>query len=95
MEYTIPIMAVFMKKKWLYALSLLWAQNKFTFGLTRTCSRETSGFSLSQTTDMKHALITGNYGVQKSFIVLYLMKHLRTEFLTNHLICICKALNDG
>jgi hypothetical protein len=37
------------------------------------------------TTNMKRALITENYP----------MKHLQTEFLTNHLICIHKVLNDG
>jgi hypothetical protein len=46
------------------------------------------------TTDMKRALITGNYGVQKS-LVLYPMKHLHMEFLTNHLICIRKVLYNG
>jgi hypothetical protein len=46
------------------------------------------------TTDMKRVLITENYGVQKSLIVLYPMGHLRTEFLTNYLICIRKVLND-
>jgi hypothetical protein len=30
------------------------------------------------TTDMKHAIITENYGVQKSIVVLYPMKHLHT-----------------
>jgi hypothetical protein len=45
--------------------------------------------------DMKRALITENYGAQKSLIVLYPMKHLRTEFLTNNYICIRKVLNDG
>jgi hypothetical protein len=47
------------------------------------------------TTDMKRALITENYAVQKSLIVSNQMKHLHTEFLTNRLICICKVLNDG
>jgi hypothetical protein len=51
------------------------------------------GIDLS--TDMKRALITENYLVHKSLIVLYPMKHLRTEFLTNHLVCIRKVLNDG
>jgi hypothetical protein len=46
-------------------------------------------------TDMKHALITENYRVQNSLIILYPMKHLHTEFITNHLICIRKVLNDG
>jgi hypothetical protein len=46
-------------------------------------------------TDMKRALSTENYKVQESLIILYLMKHLHTEFLTNHLICICRVLNDG
>jgi hypothetical protein len=31
------------------------------------------------TTDMKRALITENYGVQKSLIVLYPMKHLHNR----------------
>jgi len=44
---------------------------------------------------MKRALITENYGVQKFPIVLYPLKHLHTEFLTNHIICIRKVLNDG
>jgi hypothetical protein len=43
------------------------------------------------TTDMKHALLTENYGVQKS-LVLYPMKHLRIEFLMNHLICTMDGL---
>jgi hypothetical protein len=65
--------------------SLLRAQNTFTFGLSRTCSRETRGFSLPQilTTAIKFAFITENDGVQKSLIVLYPMKHLRTEFVTS------------
>ena len=50
---------------------------------------------IDSTTDMKHALITENYGAQKIPIVLYPLKHLHTEFLTNHLICIRKVLNDG
>jgi hypothetical protein len=45
------------------------AQNKFTFGLPRTWSRETRRFS-------KLALITENYEDQISLIVLYPMKHL-------------------
>jgi hypothetical protein len=36
---------------------------------------------------MKRALITENYGVQKSLIVLHPMKRLHTEILTNHLMC--------
>jgi hypothetical protein len=44
---------------------------------------------------MKRALITENYGVQKSLIVFYPMQHLRTEFLTNHPICTRKVLHDG
>jgi hypothetical protein len=47
------------------------------------------------TTDMKRVLITENYGVQKSLFVLYPMKHLHREFLTNQLICIREVLNDG
>jgi hypothetical protein len=31
-----------------YTLSLLRAQNTFAFGLPRTCSKETRGFSLPQ-----------------------------------------------
>jgi hypothetical protein len=92
-----------MKKNGMYTVSLLRAQNTFTFGLSRTCYRETRGFSLSQTsvvvidltTNMKLALITENYGVQKSLVVFYLMKDLHPEFFTNHLICIRKMLNDG
>jgi hypothetical protein len=37
-RYTIPVMVVSMKKKGPYNLSLLRAQNTFTFGLLRTCS---------------------------------------------------------
>jgi hypothetical protein len=44
---------------------------------------------------MKRALIPENHGVQKSLIVLYSMKHLHTEFITSHLICMRKVLNDG
>jgi hypothetical protein len=44
---------------------------------------------------MKRAFITENYGVQKSLNVSYPMKHLHTEFLTNHLNSIRKVLNDG
>jgi hypothetical protein len=40
---------------------------------------------------LKRAIITENYGVQKSHIVLYPKKHLHTEFLTYHLICIRKC----
>jgi hypothetical protein len=47
------------------------------------------------TTDMKCALITENYGVQKSLIILYPTKHLHTEFFTNHLICFRMVLKDG
>jgi hypothetical protein len=47
------------------------------------------------TTDMKGALITENYGIQKSLIVFYPMKHLLTSFLTNHHICIHEVLKDG
>jgi hypothetical protein len=36
-RHTILVMVVSMKKKWLYAVSLLRAQNAFTFGLSRTC----------------------------------------------------------
>jgi hypothetical protein len=46
------------------------------------------------TTDMKRAFITENYGVQKSLIVLYPMKHLYTESHPNHFIVIRKVLND-
>jgi hypothetical protein len=46
------------------------------------------------TTDMRRALITENYGVQKT-LILYPMKQLQTEFFTNHLICNRKMLNDG
>jgi hypothetical protein len=45
--------------------------------------------------DMKCAVITENYRVQTSLILLYPMKHLHTKFLTNHLICIHKVLNNG
>jgi hypothetical protein len=45
--------------------------------------------------DLKRALITENYGVQKSLIVLYPTKYLHTEFLTNLLICIRKVLILG
>jgi hypothetical protein len=35
----------------------------------------------------KRAVATEYYKIQKC-LVLYLMKHLHTEFLTNHLTCI-------
>ena len=100
-RYTIPVMVVSMKKKGPCNLPLLRAQN--TFGLSRTRSRETWIFAapdpavvgIASTTDMKCALITENYGVQKFSIVLYPLKHLHTEFLTTDLICIRKVLNDG
>jgi hypothetical protein len=38
------------------------------------------------------ALITENYRVQKSLIVLYPMKYLHTEIFMKHLICIHKVL---
>jgi hypothetical protein len=46
------------------------------------------------TTDMKRALITEIYGVQK-FLFLYPLKRLHTEVFTNYLISIRKVLNDG
>jgi hypothetical protein len=60
------------------------AQNTFTFGLSRTwifTARDPAVVGIDITTDMKRALITENYGVHKSLIVLYPMKHLHTEFL--------------
>jgi hypothetical protein len=45
-RYTILVMAVSMNKKGPYTLSLLRAQNTFTFELSRTCSRKTLGFSM-------------------------------------------------
>jgi hypothetical protein len=47
------------------------------------------------TSDMKRALTTENYGVQKSLIVLYSMDHLHTEFLADYFICIRMVLNGG
>jgi hypothetical protein len=47
-RYTIPVMVVSVKKKGPCTVSLMRAQNTFTFGLSRTCSRETRGFSLLQ-----------------------------------------------
>jgi hypothetical protein len=47
-RYTILIMVVSMKKKGPYTVSLLRAQNTFTFGLSRTCSKEARGYSLPQ-----------------------------------------------
>jgi hypothetical protein len=90
-------MVVSMKKKGPYTLPMLRAQNTFTFGLPLTCTRKTRGFfaaldpavvGIELATDMKRALVTENYGVRKSLIVFYLMKHLHTEFVTNYRICI-------
>jgi hypothetical protein len=44
-RYTIPVMVVSMKKRGPYTLSLLMAQNTFTFGLSQTCSREARGWT--------------------------------------------------
>jgi hypothetical protein len=48
MQATTASMVVSMKKEGSYTLSLLRAQNTFTYWLSRTCFRETSGFSLTQ-----------------------------------------------
>jgi hypothetical protein len=50
---------------------------------------------IDPTTEMKRALITENYAGKKSLIILYPMKHLYTEFLTNRHICPRNELNDG
>jgi hypothetical protein len=82
-RYTIPLMVVSMKKKGPYILSLLRAQNTFTFG----CQEHVPGrhvvvgpdptvVCIDLITNMKCALITENYRVQKSLIVLYPRKHL-------------------
>jgi hypothetical protein len=58
-----------------YTLSLLRAQNTFTFGLSRNMFQEDSWIfaipdpavvSIDLTTDMKLDVITENYGVQES-----------------------------
>jgi hypothetical protein len=67
--------------------SLLRAQNTFTFGLSAIYSKETRIFAapdpavvvMDLTTAMKRSLITENYGVQKSLIVLYVKKHLHSH----------------
>jgi hypothetical protein len=103
-RYMIPVMVVFMKKKGLYALSFaegpkhahLWAvTNMFQEDTWIFTAPDPAVMVTDLTTDKKRALITENYRIQKSLIVLYPMKHLHTEFLTNHLICIRKVLNDG
>jgi hypothetical protein len=68
--------------------------------IQRTCTvfwtaPDPAGVGINLTTDMKRALITQNSGVQKSLIIFYPTKYLHTEFLTNHLTCIRKVLNDG
>jgi hypothetical protein len=83
--------------------SLLRAQNRFVFGAFTNMFQEhmwifaapdPAVLDIDLTAAMKHAVITESYGVQKSLIALYPMKYLYTEFLTNHLICIRKELND-
>ena len=74
----------------------LWAiTNMFQGGTWIFAAPDPAVVGIDSTTEMKRALITENYGVQKFPIVLYPLKHLHTEFLTNHLICIRKVLNDG
>jgi hypothetical protein len=79
------------------------AKHVHLWSVTNIFQRETWIFAfpdrtvvgIDLTIDMKRALITENYGVQKSHIILYPMKHLQTGFLINHLICILNVLNDG
>jgi hypothetical protein len=95
-RYTIPIMVASMKKKWPYTLSLLRAQNTFTFGLSRRCSKGNTWIfaapypavvGIDLTTGMKRAIITENYGGQKSIIVLYPLKHLLTISVPGKTLC--------
>jgi hypothetical protein len=79
-RYTIPVMVLSMKKKGPYTLSLLRAQNTFTFHeyvpANMFRSPDPAVVNINLTTDMKHVPITDNFGVQKFLNVLYQMKHL-------------------
>jgi hypothetical protein len=96
----IPVMVVSMMKG-PYTLSLLRVQNVVHLWTVTdifqgdTCPPDPAVVGIELTTYMKRALMTENYRVQKSLIILYLMKRLHTEFLINHLICIRKAINEG
>jgi hypothetical protein len=74
----------------------LWAvTNMFQEDTWIFAAPDPAAVGIDLTTERKLALITESYGVQKSLIVLYPMKHMHTGFLTNHLICISKVLKDG
>jgi hypothetical protein len=82
-RYTIPVTVESMKKG-SYTLSLLRAQHVHLWAVTNIFQEDTWIFAtpdpavvgIDLTTDMKRALITENYGFQKSLIVLYPMKRL-------------------
>jgi hypothetical protein len=71
----------------------LWAVTNMFQGDIWISAPDPAVVVINLTTKMKCAHITENYKVQKS-LALY-PKHLHTAFLTNHLICIPKVLNDG
>jgi hypothetical protein len=74
----------------------LWAvTNMFQGDTWMFAAPNPAAVGIGITTDTKRALNIEIYGVQKSIIVLYPMKHLHTEFFTNHLICIRKMQTMG
>jgi hypothetical protein len=73
-RYAIPVMVVSMKKKGPYTLSFVRAQTRSPLGCHEHvpgrrvdfCCPRSCSCGIDLTTDMKHALSAGNYGVQKS-----------------------------
>lgn len=92
-QYTIPVMVIFPEGTThvhLWAITNMFQQDTWIFAAPNP-----AGVGIDLITDMKRALISENYGIQKLLIVLYPMKQLHTEFRMNYLICIHKVLNGG
>jgi hypothetical protein len=85
-RYTIPVMVVSMRKTG-QSFFAEGAKHVYLWAVTNMFQRFTWIFAapdpavvgIDLITDMKRALITKNYGVQKSLIVFYPMKYLHNH----------------